>query len=72
MNYTQEYRLAIHAAIEASLAIKEIYLRGYEAVQKADGSPVTEADLTSSKIINHLLSVSLHPVIDEETDKIPF
>lgn len=72
MDYTQEYRLAIHAAIEASLAIKEIYLRGYEAVQKADGSPVTEADLTSSKIINHMLSVSLHPVIDEETDKIPF
>jgi 3'(2'), 5'-bisphosphate nucleotidase len=72
MDLAREYRLAIQAAIEASLAIKEIYSRGYEAVQKADGSPVTEADLKASNIINEVLSVSEHPVIDEETDKIPF
>jgi 3'(2'), 5'-bisphosphate nucleotidase len=72
MVLVREYRLAIHAAIEASLAIKEIYSRGYEATQKTDGSPVTEADLKASKIINEILSVSGHPVMDEETDKIPF
>jgi 3'(2'), 5'-bisphosphate nucleotidase len=72
MDITREYRLAIQAVIEASLAIKEIYSRGYEAIQKADGSPVTEADLKASKIINEVLSISGHPVIDEETDKIPF
>ncbi len=72
MDLVREFRLAIHAAIEASLAIKEIYSRGYEATQKTDGSPVTEADLKASKIINEILSISGHPVIDEETDKIPF
>ena len=72
MDLAREYRLAIQAAIEASLAIKEIYSRGFEAIQKADGSPVTEADLKASNVINQVLSVSGHPVIDEETDKIPF
>ena len=72
MDLAREYRLAIQAAIEASLAIKEIYSRGFESTQKADGSPVTEADLKASNIINQVLSVSEHPVIDEETDKIPF
>lgn len=72
MDLAREYRLAIQAAIEASIVIKAIYLRGYEAIQKADGSPVTEADLKASKIINQVLSISGHPVIDEETDKIPF
>ena len=72
MDLAREYRLAIQAAIEASIVIKAIYSRGYEAIQKADGSPVTEADLKASKIINQVLSISGHPVIDEETDKIPF
>ncbi|MEY3048494.1 MAG: hypothetical protein RL365_532 [Bacteroidota bacterium] len=72
MDLTREYRLAIQAAIEASIVITAIYSRGYEAIQKADGSPVTEADLKASKIINQVLSISGHPVIDEETDKIPF
>jgi 3'(2'), 5'-bisphosphate nucleotidase len=72
MDLAREYRLAIQAAIEASIVIKAIYSRGYEANQKADGSPVTEADLKASKIINQVLSISGHPVIDEETDKIPF
>ena len=72
MDLAREYRLAIQAAIEASIVIKEIYSRGYEALEKADGSPVTEADLKASKIINQVLSISEHPVIDEETDKIPF
>ncbi|MEY5133652.1 MAG: hypothetical protein RLZZ198_1656 [Bacteroidota bacterium] len=72
MDLAREYRLAIQAAIEASIVIKEIYSRGYEALQKADGSPVTEADLKASKIINQVLSISEHPVIDEETDKTPF
>jgi len=72
MDLAREYRLAIQAAIEASIVIKEIYSRGYEAIQKADGSPVTEADLKASKIINEVLSISGHPIIDEETDKIPF
>ena len=72
MDLAREYRLAIQAAIEASLAIKEIYSRGYEAILKADGSPVTEADIKASRIINQVLSVSGHPVIDEETEKVPF
>lgn len=72
MNLTLEYRLAIQAAIEASFAIREVYANGHQAFQKEDGSPVTEADLKASKIINKALSASVYPIIDEETDKIPF
>lgn len=72
MDLTLEYRLAIQAAIEASFAIREVYANGHQAFQKEDGSPVTEADLKASKIINTVLSASGCPIIDEETDKIPF
>ncbi len=72
MEYTQEYRLAIQAAIDASLVIKEIYSREFKSVLKSDGSPVTEADLKASEIINRVLSFSKLPVIDEESDKLPY
>ena len=41
----------ILAAIAASKAIMDIYVQEFERIEKADGSPVTAADLKSSKII---------------------
>ena len=41
---------AINAAIQASVEIKKIYDTQFDAQFKSDGSPVTIADLTSSRL----------------------
>jgi 3'(2'), 5'-bisphosphate nucleotidase len=58
---------ALEAAIDAGIAVKAIYnSKDYEIEIKADESPVTKADKTSSAIIARYLLKSNFPVIDEE------
>lgn len=46
----------------------EIYQKDFLAIQKEDGSPVTEADFAASKIIEkHLLTTNI-PIIGEELE----
>ncbi|XOV66519.1 MAG: 3'(2'),5'-bisphosphate nucleotidase CysQ [Fluviicola sp.] len=63
---------ALEAAVKASEAILEIYQNDIVAVQKEDGSPVTVADITSSKIIAELLSTTGIPLIGEEEEIAPY
>jgi 3'(2'), 5'-bisphosphate nucleotidase len=67
-----EYWTAIKASIEASEKIMEIYENGFETEFKNDGSPVTQADLASSAIIDEYLSTTGIPVTGEETFKTPY
>lgn len=60
--------IAIEAAISASHEIVAIYHHRFHQELKADGSPVTEADLASSKIIKSILDKSLIPIIGEELE----
>ena len=62
-----EIETMLTAAIEAAGAISEIYARGTVARQKADGSPVTEADACAEEIIlRHLAPLGL-PIVAEES-----
>lgn len=67
MNLNLFYSRAIEAAIVAGNAIKSIYLtKKYDIEYKADDSPVTLADKTSSSIIAEYLKETNFPIIDEE------
>jgi hypothetical protein len=66
------YQVAIEAAIAASKAIMEIYRQDFSFLDKSDGSPVTKADLASSRIIEKYLSPLGIPITGEESDKAPF
>lgn len=44
----------------------EIYAAGFDTDLKADGSPVTEADLASSVIIHRILAPTEIPILGEE------
>lgn len=63
---------ALEAAVKASKAILEIYQKDVVAVQKEDGSPVTVADITSSKIIEETLRSTNIPILGEEQEKASF
>lgn len=67
-----EYKVAIQAALEASAAIMEIYTTEFGYKSKEDGSPVTLADLTSSKIIGSHLKKTEIPITGEEVDKMDY
>jgi 3'(2'), 5'-bisphosphate nucleotidase len=62
----------ILAAIAASKAIMDIYVQDFERIEKADGSPVTAADLESSKIIREFLQETNIPITGEEVLKEPY
>ncbi|HZH86962.1 MAG TPA: 3'(2'),5'-bisphosphate nucleotidase CysQ [Brumimicrobium sp.] len=68
----QQYNITIAAALEASDAIMEIYAGDFERFDKEDGSPVTIADLTSSKIIRKYLLTTEIPITGEEAEKQPY
>lgn len=68
----ETYRLAIRAAIAASERIMAFYTSSFHTQIKADGSPVTEADLASSLCINEILMKTNIPVIDEESDEVTY
>ena len=61
------YLTAIHAAIEASKEIMRIYIDVINLEYKEDGSPLTNADLASSKIIHEHLEPLGFPITSEET-----
>lgn len=67
-----EYVIALKAAIEASEKIMEIYLNGFDTEFKLDGSPVTQADLASSEIIDSYLETTGIPITGEETIEIDY
>lgn len=72
MELPSYYITAINAAIEASKAILEIYQNEVVAVQKEDGSPVTIADITASKIIEDILIGTGIPILGEEQEQATF
>jgi 3'(2'), 5'-bisphosphate nucleotidase len=55
------------AAIAAAEAIMGVYRRDFEAVAKADGSPVTEADEKAERIVLAHLAETGVPVLAEES-----
>lgn len=68
----EEYHLTIRAALDASKVIMEIYAGNFERIEKADGSPVTIADISASKIIAEYLRQTNIPITGEEIEKEPF
>ena len=59
--------LAVAAAKAAADVIMDVYSRPFEAVQKQDGSPVTEADgRAEAVIVDHLKATGI-PVLGEES-----
>lgn len=65
----EEYFIALQASVQASEAIMNFYSNGFETEIKEDGSPVTQADLASSEIIERILARTSFPVTSEEMDK---
>jgi len=59
--------MALEAAIAAAEAINEVYRRPITALQKQDGSPVTEADGRAEDIILARLAPTGIPVLAEES-----
>lgn len=64
--------LALLAAFEAGKAILEIYAEKFAVELKGDGSPLTEADNASHRIIARSLSETGLPVLSEEGKEIPY
>lgn len=69
VNFFNQYKVAISAAIDASKSIIEIYKGDFEPTLKEDGSPVTIADLSSSRIIKEYLEATNFPITEEESVK---
>ena len=63
---------ALEAAVKASNVIMEVYETSFDKIVKEDGSPVTQADLKSSKIIHEILGQTSLPVTGEEVEKVPY
>ena len=70
--FTHRYQTAVRAAVEASQKIMDIYENEFDTIIKDDGSPLTKADLASTKIIHKHLEPLGIPITGEETDKMPF
>ncbi|MFK7783461.1 MAG: 3'(2'),5'-bisphosphate nucleotidase CysQ [Crocinitomicaceae bacterium] len=68
-NFPTIYIQAIQAAINASGVISEIYQEPITPTLKEDGSPVTKADLASSKVIAETLLKTGIPITGEEREK---
>lgn len=61
-----ELGVAVEAAVKAGEAVMKIYNGAFEVSTKADGSPVTEADLASNEVIKEVLRSAGHTVLSEE------
>mgnify|MGYP001035322764 CR=1 FL=1 len=70
--FTHRYQTAVRAAVEASQKIMDIYENEFDTIIKDDGSPLTKADLASTKILHQHLEPLEIPITGEETDKMPF
>jgi len=69
LNIKQYIPIVIKALETASEKIMEIYLKDFSVKLKTDNSPVTEADITSSYILNSYLEQLNIPIISEEEIK---
>ena len=69
INFPEIYHLAIQASIQASEKIMDVYSGEINITIKSDGSPVTQADLLSSKIIASHLAPTKIPITGEERDE---
>ena len=67
INFPSSYQQALIASSEASKVIIEFYEKGFSSELKSDGSPVTEADLASSKVIHRYLKETQIPILGEES-----
>lgn len=57
----------------AGAKVMEIYQRDFQVYEKADKSPLTEADLAAQKIISTELSqIANYPILAEEQEEIPY
>lgn len=57
--YTREFEIAVATALEAGAAVREFYTTSSAATYtKGDGSPVTDADLASDRIIRERLGTA--------------
>jgi 3'(2'), 5'-bisphosphate nucleotidase len=72
LEISKTYQIALKASIKASKSILEYYQNGFESELKDDGSPVTQADLASSKIIISELEATKIPIVDEESIHLPY
>jgi 3'(2'), 5'-bisphosphate nucleotidase len=68
-NFPKEYLIAIEASIKASETLMLFYSEDFTTEIKNDGSPVTEADLASSKVIIEILTSTEIPILGEESFK---
>ena len=59
--------LCLAASIAAARVITDVYARPFAAVDKADGSPVTEADAAAEAVILDYLRATGIPVLAEES-----
>ena len=65
-------KLALNAAILASIEILKIYRDDFDIMIKEDKSPLTKADISSNEIIkNHLKKTNI-PILSEEGKQIPY
>ncbi len=62
----EELELGILAAVKAGDEVLDVYSKEFSTQTKKDDSPITEADIKSSKIINEVLRRSKHMVLSEE------
>ena len=60
---------ALEAALQAGRAVMDVYGTDFGSQAKEDGSPLTEADLASHRIISGLLAKTGIPVLSEEGEK---
>ena len=67
-----EYMIALQASVTAAEKIMQFYKEGFQTDFKSDGSPVTQADLASSAIIDSFLIPTGIPITGEETVKTPY
>lgn len=72
INLDNQYYIALAAAKEASKTIMQFYNSAFEKFIKEDGSPVTQADLASSKVIFEHLDKTNIPIVGEELEKAPY
>jgi 3'(2'), 5'-bisphosphate nucleotidase len=61
--------IALRAALAGGEAAMRVYAHAFEVTQKSDSTPVTEADLTSERVIVAMLTSAFPdiPVVSEET-----
>jgi len=66
-------RMAENAAVDAGIAIMDIYRRGnIDLTTKADASPLTRADKLSQKIIIRHLERAMLPALSEEAAAVEY